>query len=169
VGLRNITTRLRRTRIRVKLALNVPARRLLGTLGIFRMEILDHIIQQGTTGRINRADAEAYCVAKGIEMTELYNHVALSVAKRFDAGELSYEDGDMVMNAVFSMMTDGDANNHPNPFVEPAWSIYLAFDEGEYDHAGSTNPVESFTRPQIRKILEDAQQLAGPERRGRVP
>jgi hypothetical protein len=50
-------------------------------------------------------------------------------------------------------------------FIQPAWSIYLAFDEGEYYHGGSTDPVESFTRPQIRNILNDAQQIVGRERR----
>ena len=128
------------------------------------MNALEPIIQQATTGRINRADAESVCAATGIEMTELYNQIALIVAKRFDAGRLSYEDGDGAMNAIFCMMIDDDANCHPAPYVEPAWSIYLAFDEGEYFHGGSTDPVETFTRPQIRHVLDDAQQLIEPER-----
>src|SRR5229473_7227629 len=37
-----------------------------------------------------------------------------------------------------------------------------------YDHGGSTNPVESFTKPQIRNILNDAEQIVGRERRERV-
>jgi hypothetical protein len=119
------------------------------------MDALEPIIQQAKAGRINRADAESYCTAKGIEITDLYNEVALTVAKRFHTGTLSYEDGDGVMNAIFSMMADDAGNNHPNPWVEPAWSIYLAFDEGEYYHAGSTDPVETFTRPQIRDLLDD--------------
>ncbi len=61
-------------------------------------------------------------------------------------------------------MTDDAVNGHPDPFVQPAWSIYLAFDEGEYYHGGSTDPVETFTRPQIRQVLDDAQQIVGPER-----
>jgi hypothetical protein len=128
------------------------------------MNALEPIIQQATTGRINRADAESVCAATGIEMTDLYNQIALIVAKRFDAGTLSYEDGDGAMNAIFSMMTDDAANGHPAPYVEPAWSIYLAFDDGEYFHGGSTDPVETFTRPQIRHVLDDAQQLIEPER-----
>ncbi|MDQ3818163.1 MAG: hypothetical protein M3362_10775 [Acidobacteriota bacterium] len=129
------------------------------------MDALELIIQQATTGRINRADAESVCATTGIEMTELYNQIALIVAKRFDAGSLSYEDGDGAMNAIFSMMADDDANGHPAPYVEPAWSIFLAFDEGEYFHGGSSDPVETFTRTQIRVILADAQQLIGPERK----
>jgi hypothetical protein len=100
-----------------------------------------------------------------IELPELYNRIALIVADRFDNGTLSYEDGDSIMNAVFGMMIDGDK---PMESVERAWSIYLAFDEGEYDHGGSADPVESFTKPQIHHILDDAQQIVGPERRERV-
>jgi hypothetical protein len=66
---------------------------------------------------------------------------------------------------IFGMMLDGD---RPLESVQPAWSIYLAFDDGEYDHGDGRDPVDSFTRPQIRNILNDAQQLVGPERRERV-
>ena len=111
---------------------------------------------------MNRGDAESFCAAEGIELADLYNRIALIVAERFNDGTLSYADGDGVMNAIFGMMIDGKT---PMESIQPAWSIYLAFDEGEYYHGGSTDPVESFTRPQLRNILNDAQQFVGPERR----
>ena len=115
------------------------------------------LIHQASSGKISRTDAEAVCHANGIEMTELYNQIALIVARRFHAGTLAYQNGDAAMNAVFQLMTDAAVNGHPNPFVQPAWSIYLAFDEGEYYHGGSTEPVETFTRPQIREVLDNAE------------
>lgn len=127
------------------------------------MDPLERIIQQATSGRMNRADAESFCSDEGIELTELCNRIALIAADRFDNGTLSYEDGDGIMNAIFGMMIDGDK---PMESVEPAWSIYLAFDEGGYDHGGTTDPVEVFTKPQIRTILNDAQKIVGRERRG---
>jgi len=111
---------------------------------------------------MNRVDAESFCAAENIELADLYNRIALIVAERFDNGTLSYEDGDGVMNAIFGMMVGGEI---PMESIEPAWSIYLAFDEGEYYHGGSTDPVKSFTRPQIRNILDDAQQIVGREPR----
>ena len=126
------------------------------------MDALERIIQNATSGRMNRAEAEAFCAAENIELPDLYNRIALIVAERFDNGRLSYQDGDGVMNAIFGMLIDGDK---PIDSVEPAWSVYLAFDEGEYYHDGSTDPVESFTRPQIRLILDDAQQIVGREPR----
>lgn len=113
------------------------------------MATLEQLIQQATSGRLNRPEVEAYCIASELEVSDLCNRIALTIAERFNAGTLSYEDGDRVMNALFTLIVD-------NKTVEPAWSIYLAFDEGEYDHGGSTDPVESFTRPQIRNILNDA-------------
>ena len=126
------------------------------------MDTLERMIRDATSGRMNRADAESFCAAQGIELTDLYNRIALIVAERFNNDTLSYSEGDGVMNAIFGMMIDGKT---PMESIQPAWSIYLAFDEGEYYHAGSTDPVESFTRPQIRNILNDAQQIVGPERR----
>lgn len=122
-------------------------------------DLLEPIIHQACLGKISRTDAEAVCCANGIERSDLYNQIALIVARRFHAGTLSYEDGDAAMNAVFQLMTDDAVNGHPDPFVQPAWSIYLAFDEGEYCHGGTTDPVETFTRPQIRQVLENTQQL----------
>lgn len=127
------------------------------------MNALEPIIQQAIKGKISRPDAEAVCAAENLQMADLYNQIALIVAKRFDSGALSYEDGDGAMNAIFFMMMDDDANGHPAPYVDPAWSIYLAFDAGEYFHGGSTDPVETFTRPQIRDILSATQQLIEPE------
>jgi hypothetical protein len=114
---------------------------------------------------MNRGDAESFCAAQGINLKDLYNRIALIVAERFNNDTLSYADGDGVMNAVLGMMVDGKT---PMESIQPAWSIYLAFDEGEYYHGGSTDPVESFTRPEIRNILNDAQQIVGRERRERV-
>ena len=129
------------------------------------MDTLDCIISDATSGRMNRAEAESFCAAQGIELNDLYNRIALIVAERFNNDTLSYADGDGVMNAIFGMMIDGKT---PMESIQPAWSIYLAFDEGEYYHGGSTDPVESFTRPQLRNILNDAQQIVGRERRERV-
>lgn len=118
------------------------------------MASFEQLIQQAATGKIDRAEVESFCASEGIEIADLCNRIALTVAERFHARTLSYEVGDGVMNAFFSLIVEKKT-------VEPAWSIYLAFDEGEYNHAGSTDPVESFTRPQIRKILDDVQQKVG--------
>jgi hypothetical protein len=121
------------------------------------MDALERIIQDATSGRMNRSEAEAFCAAESIELCDLYNRIALIVAERFHKGTLSFQEGDGVMNAIFGMLVNGDK---PIDSVEPAWSIYLAFDEGEYYHGGNTDPVEAFTRPQIRQILEDVRQNA---------
>jgi hypothetical protein len=128
------------------------------------MDALEQIIDQAVSGKINRGDADAFCSAAGIDICQLYNDIALAVAKRFDAGTMSYEDGDGVMNAILGQMADDAAKGHPNPFVEPAWSVYLAFDDGEYVHRNCEDPVETYTRPAIRALVKNAQQIVELER-----
>ena len=115
---------------------------------------LEQIIKQGIAGEINRRDVEEFCNANGVAIDRFYNDIALEIARRFNEGTLAYEDADWAMNAVSAMMVEdavrfGDGFS----FAQPAFAIYLAFDEGEYDHGGSTDPVETFTRPQIRDLL----------------
>jgi len=75
------------------------------------------------------------------------NDVALTVAQRFVDGELSFDDADIVANRIYGLYI-----GEPIDIPEPADSIYLAFDRGEYSIAGE-DPVEQHTRPTLRKIL----------------
>lgn len=46
--------------------------------------------------------------------------------------------------------------------LEPAYSIFLAFDDGEYRRskdAVSVDPSEKYTRPQIEIILKEYQMI----------
>jgi len=112
------------------------------------------LIQQAVAGKISRTDAESFCTAEGIEIGQLYNCIGLVIAKRFDAGTISYHDGDTAMNSVFSMMVE-DASRFGDgfEFSEPVFSIYCAFDSGEYDHGDGEDPVERYTRPQIQGLI----------------
>ncbi len=40
-------------------------------------------------------------------------------------------------------------------FPEPAYAIFLAFDTGEYPHGDNLDPIEHFTRPLLKQILDD--------------
>ena len=52
------------------------------------MDALEQLIQQATTGKIDRAEVDSCCVAEGIEVSDLCNRVALIVAERFHTGTL---------------------------------------------------------------------------------
>ena len=83
--------------------------------------------------------------------------MALIIAKRFYANTMPYDAADSAMNAIYGMMIE-DAAQYGDGFVlpEPAFSIYIAFDEGEYDHGNGEDPVEKYTKPRIAEIVKDA-------------
>jgi hypothetical protein len=50
---------------------------------------------------ITLEDFERYSTQSGVEMEESFNRLSLFIAKSFDQGEMSYEDGDFAMNGVW--------------------------------------------------------------------
>lgn len=75
------------------------------------------------------------------------NKVALVIAQRFLDDKMSFDDADAVANEFYALYI-GETVEIP----EPADSIYLAFDGGEYAIDGE-DPVENYTRPTLRGIL----------------
>ena len=75
------------------------------------------------------------------------NDVALVVAQRFLDGKMSFDDADAVANELNALYIGA-----PIEIPEPAESIYLAFDRGEFAVDGE-DPIEEHTRPALRRIL----------------
>ena len=123
---------------------------------------MDRLIIQASQGEIHRAAADLFCQANGMQPSELWNSMALSVAKAFQRGKVPFRDADAALNAIWSQMVV-DAERHGDGFVlpEPAYSIYQAFDAGEYDHGDNEDPVKKYTRQMIEQILEEVQQGEG--------
>lgn len=99
-------------------------------------------------------DLSSYCRDLNLTTAELLNTISLEVAQRFISGELSYDLADDIMNGFFGVMFDvmGVDGNLPRP----AFDIYQAFDEGEYQHLGDSGhipPYELYTRPYLMEIL----------------
>ena len=87
---------------------------------------------------------------------DIFNNVAIQIAIRFQSGKLSYEDADFAINDVWSVMVDYIYEGvHSVMLPYPAYSIYDAFDQGEYDHNDGCNPVDKYTRPLLVEALKD--------------
>lgn len=85
---------------------------------------------------------------------DFHNLVALKVARKFQAGAISYIVCGVVMNDLWSIFIVGSQEGAiPSPFYE----IYEAFDAGEYyrteDH--SDDPAQDHTVPMIEEILPE--------------
>jgi len=84
----------------------------------------------------NKAQLYAFC-----------NEVAVAVAQRFLGEAMSFEDADAVANELYGLYI-----GEPIEIPQPADSIYLAFDRGEYALDGEDS-IDECTRPMLRKIL----------------
>jgi hypothetical protein len=113
-------------------------------------------VEKASTGRLDHDALRSFLAAEGLPFDDFCNAFALTVARRFDDSTMTYHAADAAMNALSGMMTSHLASDDEANLPEPAWSIFLAFDAGEYDRGDGANPVERFTMPQIKRILRDA-------------
>lgn len=113
---------------------------------------IESIIQCSIHGRLDRDAFYSFCAAHGLKPGEVCNEIALTVARRFNDSAMTFEDADAVMNAISTIIL-GYGQDEVVTLPEPAWSIYLAFDAGEYDHGEGADPIERFTKPLLREVL----------------
>lgn len=114
---------------------------------------MEELLKKSTTEDIYLKDFENYSRYEGIEIVDSFNKLSLLIARKFDDGEMSYENGDFAMNGVWGVMLDYIMVNDL-PVVEPCYEIYCAFDEGEYDQNDGADPVIMHTEPAIKKVLK---------------
>ncbi len=87
------------------------------------------------------------------------------LARGFYAEELPFEFCDAVVNDLNGFIHTADRRGETLEGAPPLfWSIFLAFDAGEYFHNNNCNedPVAMYTRPLIARILEENQGSSPP-------
>jgi len=103
---------------------------------------------------LNKVEVDAFCKDNSITLEIFLDDIARKIASGYSEGTLDFGYCDAVMNNLFSLMFLG-YDNVPSDFT---WSVFLAFDEGEYCHSGdpkSASPEELYTRPQLLALLEN--------------
>lgn len=117
----------------------------------------DDVIAAAATGRLDPEAVYEFCRARSVTFPDLSNALSLTIARRFDQSLMSYEDADAAMNAIWKTMIDYVTRIEAGSEIwEPTYSIYCAFDAGEYDHGDIQDPVEQFTKPAVKAILSNA-------------
>jgi hypothetical protein len=106
---------------------------------------LDNLILAAIQGKLDNAAFSQYVRYHNIPLAEVFNAFALTIARRFLANTLSFEDADAAMNSLWQCMLPQTP--------EPAYAIFEAFDAGEFEHQPGVDPVDSITRPALRHIL----------------
>jgi hypothetical protein len=101
---------------------------------------------------LTEADILRWCAARVVSRRQLFDEIAKSLALGYQSSELSFEFCDAVVNDLLSPVTNTDG---PKP--ELFWEVYSAFDEDEHYHGNDRekDPVETYTRPMISRIVEE--------------
>lgn len=100
-------------------------------------------------------DLSVYCRSPDLRSADLLNALSIETARRFISGAISYETGDNIMNGLFTAIVELSTDEE---MPQPAFDIYLAFDDGEYHHSGDSEhiqPSERYTKPYLTEILKD--------------
>ena len=98
-------------------------------------------------------EIEAWSRMLQVSRSELYDRIALFLARGYQNSQLSFEFCDAVVNDFFSVITFTQE-------AKPAlfWNVYLAFDEGEYRHENDDAEIDSaekYTRPMLAEIVSE--------------
>jgi hypothetical protein len=88
---------------------------------------------------------------------ELIEQLSLATALRYWNGQMSYRDGDCIINNLYIYwMTNTDIDKS-DEFFGIAWECYLAFDAGEFyrdNDDRQIKPSEKYTRPLVESLLK---------------
>lgn len=86
---------------------------------------------------------------------DFYDSVSLEIAQEYQAGGLSFEICDGIMNDLWPMVVEGLMLSGEHELPCPFYEIYEAFDAGEYHRKAdrSDDPVELYTKPMIEELL----------------
>ncbi|MET1260050.1 hypothetical protein ABV409_11930 [Flagellimonas sp. DF-77] len=88
--------------------------------------------------------------------SELVETLSLQTAINYWHGKINYEDGDIIMNNLYSFWVTNTHYVQNFGFGKIAWNCYEAFDAGEYQRPTDPqdiDPVEAYTKPIIEKLL----------------
>ena len=107
---------------------------------------IETLLAKLVEGNAGASDFALCSTQSNCSRAEVLNAVSCLIATRFLNQNITYEMADAAMNAVWAAMLEYTSENNL-PLVEPCYTIYLAFDEGEYDHGDGADPVEKYTKP----------------------
>ncbi|WP_020647662.1 hypothetical protein [Solimonas variicoloris] len=95
---------------------------------------------------------EQLCVLRSAGTLEILDQIANHIAYGYSRGNWSFEDADAAINHLWAFLCSQKDFEIPPYF----YSVYEAFDAGEYYHAGDRrdiSPEDRYTKPLIEKIL----------------
>jgi hypothetical protein len=114
---------------------------------------LADVIAAATKERLRREAVEEAAAALRLSVPDLVDQFARTVAQDYLHGRMTWADGDAAINELQTILIRFYVDLlNPDSLM---WRVFLAFDEGEWDHA---NPLdlqgEELTTALLRRIQE---------------
>ena len=126
------------------------------------------LVSKAVGQKLKREEFNQYLQDKEMAFEVLCNQIATHLAKNYLLGKLDFYFCDQVMNRINTFMIDALFENIIETLPEPADSIYLAFDQGEYHHSNddrdrNIDPAEKYTKPRLQEIMTQLNQSHHPQ------
>ena len=109
---------------------------------------MESLVAVGAEGLLSEPQLRTMADQRGITLHELCDAFAREAAHKFLSGALEWEKADAAMNHLYALAYGSGDFCLP----EFAWSVFLAFDEGEYIHTGEDPSSDGEVR--TRKLLQ---------------
>ena len=119
---------------------------------------ISQMVERASTYELENTDILEFCEQANCSIPEFCNQFALYIANEYSERRLSFEYCDLAMNYLNTYMVCDLVIADGEWLPEPAYSIYIAFDAGEFVHQGDdvdTNSPEKYTRPLIDEIIAE--------------
>ena len=130
----------------------VPNRKKLMIMMIPTTELKELSVKAEIDG-LTLSDLVPTCERFGVSPHDVLNELSVAVAQGYLQGFLLYDFCDGVMNGIIKAVIEmGMTNDMP----EPAFSLYKAFDQGEWCRSNDppeTDPSEKYTKPVVEEIM----------------
>ncbi|WP_434694609.1 hypothetical protein J3P89_14535 [Pseudomonas sp. Z1-14] len=99
------------------------------------------------------SDLVPICERFAVTPHDVLNELSVAVAEGYLQGSLLYDFCNGVMNGIITAVVEvGMTNDMP----QPAFSLYQAFDQGEWFRSNDppeTDPGEKYTKPVVEEIM----------------
>ena len=116
------------------------------------MLAVKEIVRAAVDGNYIGGLIDDYRRESGESFSEVSDRLMVALAEEFLDGRLTYGDADRAANTWWALMCDR-LRLQQELTPDLAYSIFGAFDEGEYDHGDGLDPVSNYTIPLLRSAL----------------
>ncbi|HKX76991.1 MAG TPA: hypothetical protein VJM34_00520 [Novosphingobium sp.] len=104
------------------------------------------------------SDIRPYCAGDAKAEQAFFNKMGMELAQGYSSGRHSFDFCDGVANGLWVALLEWQGKDPQPPWPDLFYDTYLAFDAGEYQHAGddeAVDPIKAYTDPHIAWILSN--------------